>query len=549
MTINTIHNVYRVESCILRCLRENSAYILLPGRGRHYFQGTDYRTGGIHFFKDYHPYQQDLRKEKAPALPGYLSIFMALTLTVMLSLCLVLIEGARQNTLRLEVECITDIGLNSVLAEYHREVFSRYNLLFIDSSYGSEYPSFYNTQARLSMYMEKNAAYSQELGALTESSLLEGIYMDLLKLQFPEVEITGVCLATDNGGLNFQKQAVQVMESELGIDALQTVIGWMKDTEQYGLQEGKLEQEIQKVEEQFAGLREKQELESDGWVSAEVENPASDILEVRNSGVLNWLLSGKGLSSKAIQEGQYLSARREKGSVNAGNLAVEGKLSLTERLMFQEYLICYSGNFLNIRENSVLDYQTEYLLFGKTSDVDNLVRTAAAIMGIRESANLLYLSTSETKQAAIKSAAAVLSAALLMPEAEPVFEGAILAGWSVLESIHDMRVLMNGGKVALLKDDTTWACSLEHLFDLDPGDSESSEKGLCYEDYLRVLLCFTDLETITYRFMDLMEMDIRLTMGNQYFRMDGCIDSLEVQVRATSDYGYEYDLKHAKSYR
>jgi hypothetical protein len=46
-----------------------------------------------------------------------------------------------------------------------------------------------------------------------------------------------------------------------------------------------------------------------------------------------------------------------------------------------------------------------------------------------------------------------------------------------------------------------------------------------------------------------MEMDIRLTEGNQYFRMDSCIDYLETAVTAESEYGYTYQLKHAKGYR
>ena len=49
--------------------------------------------------------------------------------------------------------------------------------------------------------------------------------------------------------------------------------------------------------------------------------------------------------------------------------------------------------------------------------------------------------------------------------------------------------------------------------------------------------------------MDIMEMDIRLTEGNEHFRMDGCIDYLEIAVTARSAYGYTYELKHAKGYR
>ena len=68
---------------------------------------------------------------------GYLTVYLALVLAVMLSLYLALIEGVRSNAIRLEAECVTDIGLNSVMAEYHRELLNRYNLFAVDSSYGT----------------------------------------------------------------------------------------------------------------------------------------------------------------------------------------------------------------------------------------------------------------------------------------------------------------------------------------------------------------------------------------------------------------------------
>ena len=67
---------------------------------------------------------------------AYLTITLALCLAVILSLFLTLIDGVRRNGARLEAECVTDIGLQSIMAEYHRELMKQYNLFAIDSSYG-----------------------------------------------------------------------------------------------------------------------------------------------------------------------------------------------------------------------------------------------------------------------------------------------------------------------------------------------------------------------------------------------------------------------------
>ena len=47
---------------------------------------------------------------------AYLTVYLSLTMSVLLSLCLALIEGVRSNAIRLEAECIMDIGMDSILA-------------------------------------------------------------------------------------------------------------------------------------------------------------------------------------------------------------------------------------------------------------------------------------------------------------------------------------------------------------------------------------------------------------------------------------------------
>ena len=473
---------------------------------------------------------------------------MSLTLTLVLSLCLVLIEGARQNTVRLETECIVDIGLNSVLAEYHREVLAQYNLFYIDSSYGSEVPSYYHTEARLRKYMEKNVSLQEELGIWEKGT---GIYLDLLNLEFPHVQVTGVSLATDNDGYAFQKQAIQAAESDVGIGVLDKVLDWVRVVEENNLLTNQMEEKIASVEQQLSELQGKEQLEDDTWVRIPIENPVSEITDERRKGLLHWV-AGKisEISNKVIDPEQYISARRQRGQVNQGNISGRDTLSIYERLLFQEYLFQYAGNYLNVKEGAQLDYQIEYLMFGDSSDLGNLRKTAAAICGLRETANLLYLMGSAEKRELIVTISTMLATALFVPEAEPVFEGIILIAWSCLESIQDTKHLLSGGKVPLLKDDTSWRSNLKNVIDFQENDVESEDGiGLNYEDYLRIFLYLGNPETITYRFMDIMEMDIRLTEGNEAFRMDACIDYLEVSVTAQSGYRYTYHLKHAKGYR
>ena len=49
---------------------------------------------------------------------AYLTVTLALCLAVILSLFLTLIDGVRRNGARLEAECVTDIGLQSIMAAH-----------------------------------------------------------------------------------------------------------------------------------------------------------------------------------------------------------------------------------------------------------------------------------------------------------------------------------------------------------------------------------------------------------------------------------------------
>ncbi len=121
---------------------------------------------------------------------AYLTVYLTLTLTILLSLCLALIEGVRQNAVFMEAECVTDIGLNSVFAEYHRELLAQYNLFAIDSSYGSLLPETDVTVRHMAEYMKKNFS--------TEDVFLDWLfYRDFLGMQLEDIHMTKASFLTD----------------------------------------------------------------------------------------------------------------------------------------------------------------------------------------------------------------------------------------------------------------------------------------------------------------------------------------------------------------
>lgn len=175
---------------------------------------------------------------------GYMTIYLALTLGVMISLCLALIEGCRYRGICLETECVMDIGMDSILAEYHRELFDQYNFFAVDCSYGTEHGTTKLTEEHLLEYMNHNFS-------LEDIFLDKFLYRDFFALEAEKAEMTKAAFVTDGDGEVFRRMAVDAIEDDVGIGLLQQIKEWVKTIKSRGLLERSVEEEKQTVDAQI----------------------------------------------------------------------------------------------------------------------------------------------------------------------------------------------------------------------------------------------------------------------------------------------------------
>lgn len=478
---------------------------------------------------------------------GYLTVYLALTMTVMLSMCLALIEGVRSNAIRVELECVTSIALDSILAEYHQELLRQYNLFAIDGSYGTELAGIEQTQTHLQQCMDKN--FSGE-----SVFLWDQLYKDFFAISVDDCNLTGVSILTDEKGSVFRRNAAQVAWEEGGVYLLQEVWEWMDVVESNRLTEASITGKMKDVDQQIQTYDGQEiQISETEWEIVDVENPAKGMEEIRKQGVLKSVLKDEALLSvKGINTENLVSDRVAKGVINRGNLEIgtltEGEQML-ERYYFQEYLLNYFGYFGKEKEEGALSYQIEYALFGNDTDVENMKEMVNKLCVIREGANVLYLYSDEEKRTQAKAAAVAAAALIRMPQLSSLFENALMLGWAYAESLHDVEVLLSGGKVPLIKDSTSWYYSLEKALYLGKEDEEAlPQEGLHYTDYLRLFMLLENEVELTLRAMDMVECDIRMTEGNNTFRVDNCFYEVECEVQAGSAYGYEYEIVRKRGY-
>lgn len=483
---------------------------------------------------------------------AYLTVYLALTLGILVTLSLALIEGVRLSTLQLEANCIADIGMDSMMAEYHRELFRRFNLLALDTSYGTKTVGSKNAVARLEYYLGKNvqSRVGESLGGVAEFA-----YKDFLRLGLEDAELTEICILTDGNGQVFRKKAVEAVQDDVGISLIQNTLQWMRTVKEYELDTRDVEAEKREADEKIASYQgHKVQVSEEEWETVEIENPTDILEERKKTGVVNLVLGEEAeLSAKMLNSGGLVYRRMQEGKINRGNCPLEEPEPLqgiAERLWFQEYLIRYLGCYTDRKPDAALDYELEYLIVGKDADADNLKGVINRLTAMREAANAAYLFSDKEKYSEADLIALGISLLIFLPELQVPLRTAILFGWAFAESVYDMKVIMKGGRIPLIKDRDSWHYGLESIFkNLWGRETEVQEsKGLSYEDYLRILLLLTDLDELTGRAMDMVEADIRLTPGNEAFRMDGCYAEVKGRITFTSGYGYRQAITVEKKY-
>ena len=488
---------------------------------------------------------------------AYLTVYLSLSLGVILSLILALTEAARVNAIRMQIECVADTACNSVLAEYHRQLLDQYELFYVDTSYGTANAAYANTEAHLKNYMEHNFS-------LQDVSVLRN-YRDVLQLSTEDVSLLSAAIATDEKGIGLKRQAVLYMKDKVGLSFAEDIMKNLQTVTQYEQEGADLQQQRQDVEEQLNEMiNEKEEslppvkkvIETEDG-SEEIEeqpeitrdNPADIVNATRGLSILRLVIKdANSISYRKITPSNYVTGRQ----LHVGSGRQEGMVypdSLFENIVFHEYILEKCGKYTEVLDKSFLKYQTEYIICGKESDDKNLEAIMNRLLLLREVANVLYLMSDSARMAEIQALSSTLTLICMVPEAEPLVRYSIMFAWAYAESIRDVRVLLNGGKVPLMKTGSTWETGLLKMTQFQENyETGKGSEGLSYEDYLRIFLCLADEDKVTMRLMDIMEMDIRQTAGNENFRMDVCMDCFEMLAGVRSEYGYDFTIQRKYGY-
>ena len=509
---------------------------------------------------------------------GYLTVYMAMTLAVLLSLCMTMIEGARRSAMRMEAELITDTAMRSVFAEYNRELMKQYNIFAIDSSYGTTVSGIDEISGHFRDYMDKNYSADVVMPWLG--------YRDLIGAFPEEASADSITYLTDGSGRIFRECAISAIKDDYGLAAAEQLLDWVSSAELTAADSmdvcGDMNREADGVLNEAESERGRRESERSGQQAAyeqacitaeengeeppeppeltelpeEYSSPVSRVSESAGTGILGLLVDDPdNLSMRELDLNGIISGRMEDGCINAGTqdqTAREDGIieDAVSKALFVEYLMRYMGRYGDSNEDDALWYQIEYLIAGKSCDVQNLNSIALRIMTIRAGMDMIYLENDGNKKAEAQVLAAAICTACMIEWMTPVLTHVILLAWALIEARYDTKTLLAGGKIPLVKDSSSWHCDLDSALSGTWNENEEAHsEGLTYRDYLRIFLYFTGTEELTIRAMDIIEADIRLSGGNSNFRIDACAVSAEFEAVISSSFGSRVSIRRRFGYR
>ena len=462
---------------------------------------------------------------------GSLSVVMALTISIVLSFCMVLIESARENTLLLKADVLFNLGIQCMAAEYHRSLWEEFDLMYVDASFETENPDYQLFKNHLQEYINRNLNFYNN---------------GWLALDVADIKVQEVELATDGGGTVFWEQAIEAAEEATGIAYLEQIEYWLKQMRSNNYMETVLSQEMSRVTEQIEEVNGTWvEVEEAVWGTdkqgqtillkeaeyqmVDIDNPLDHIYE---AGLLvrQVLGSDENLFGQKINTDLLISNRDTAVGNMSESIEAEDNgeyKDLWNKILFCKYIFDHFASFTDGYAESVTDgilrYPIEYIIGGEDSDLANLEKVLGQLLIIREIDNYLFLLQDEVRVAEAELIGASIATAAAVPWMGSVVKHALILYWAYEDSITDLKQLYQGSQIALCK-----TLQGEHTEFLQLG----------YEDYLLLLLLLQSQESIIWKSMDMIEMHMR--QSQETFRLDGCINRAVLRGAFVDRYEKQY---------
>lgn len=451
---------------------------------------------------------------------GSITVFSALCMVFVASALFLLLEAARVAGLERYAQWKAAQGAECAAAEYQPYLWEEFQLLALDGGYGADGFQIGNLTAHIEAAIEKNLTQSPE----TWSALgLDFFHIDVSRIYEPEY-----LLMTDSDGEVFLDMAAACMKETLPREAARAIYERCQKQDDMEENTADVDDSIADAKDSMETARQEAAEQEREAPEEPADSPLETVAQVKNAmrlSTLGLVLSdSETVSTAAIDVSDALLNR----TLSAGTAEYASENDWYRKILAVEYAKTYFSHYGSPKENHVFSYELEYLLGGKGEERENLEAVVNRLLLYRSAANITYLLGDREKMAQAQTVALALAGFTGNAAIVKTVQIAVVGAWAFLESVQDVRALLRGGKIALVKNRAQWTLNLTDLASSFSETSRAKEcdNGLTYADYLVQMLFFVKDKTLAYRMMDVMEQNLAKSGGNGEYadcRMDRMI--------------------------
>ena len=453
------------------------------------------------------------KKIKPYKINGSVSIFISLILVLLLTTIFIVFDSARSVSQKTVLADISDISSKSLAGSYCYELQNDYGIFAINTS-------DINTEDALKKY--------------TATNLLK---LGMLSTSLKSVSISNVTYLNDNDGILFSQQIISLMKY-MEVKNIKDMI-----SRDLNLKNNLASIDVYDVTNTKSDMFNSLSTNSNSLYQLsdeDVEDDSGlrffDLLKEKVRILLNdnlmitlfedtSSLSNKTID-KAVLPSMTTSFSAKETAIYEEYIEDPNPSISSERIWFTEYISMFFSNYLQPSKDGGLSYEIEYIINGAETDHKNLYSTMIKLIALRSSFNASHILSSSEKLNALKNLAQTLSANT--PVAYTFIETTLLSIWSICESIIDVKDLVHGKKVQIIKDDSHWTLSLDNILTLNNStlSVNDGKYGFSYDYYLKLLLTAQKELTLRFRTLDLIQTNI-CNKYNNTFRISNCICSYD----------------------
>lgn len=442
---------------------------------------------------------------------GSITLFMCMTIMMITSLGFTLIETSRFYGVDSKAVLVTSTTADNTFSEYIRPLWEQYGILGIDRSHGTG---------------DEGDGFLRDRILDFANMQTEG-NVDYLSLNPIDVSIDDYMLLTDSDGAPFIHEAAICYRDNIGKELTSKVNDNSREVSSYeNLNPMSLPAKNSSDEDNNLNLTEEQIRKGSSMVE--------DVNSFKSRGILEQVIpSDKEVSAESFNLSESVSHR----NLHKGNSKNSTKASSLDKIVFSMYLKDRLSHFGKDLGHGGLKYELEYIVSGNDNDTDNLKGVVGRLLALRGSVNYVALYRDEARC----NQALALSAALLAwtgnQGAIDAGKYAIMAAWAYMEGVLDVRLLLDGGKISMIKSQEEWTSDLFNIGACMSPDfkARNCETGMSYEDYILAFLVLESSRNESMRSLDVIENSMNSIPYYENLKMDNLICDMDMTIEYEAD--------------